>query len=142
VPVIFNDADEVSFLSASLIERRPPTGLKEIDVNISGVALLNSEIHQGGLQPLLNGKVIGARPATSGGEKENEGGALLTQIPSFKRSMSGKLPMATQRGKRNTVVGAIEGRENVHPQSNGNFSQSVGAGAGGRRRSPRTAGGS
>jgi len=140
VPVVFNDVpgDEVSFPpSTSLLERRPTIGgLREIDVNISSTGLLNSDFHHSSLQslePVLsNGK--GVRPNTSGGEREN---GALPQIPSFKRTMSGKLPLAVQKsgGKRNTV--AIEGRENVHP-TQGVFSQSVGVV--GRRRSPRTAG--
>lgn len=133
IPVVFNDApgDEVPFHpSASHLERRPTGGLREIDVNINA-GLLNSDFHQ--LQSVpSSGK--GVRPSTSGGEKEN---GPLPQIPSFKRSMSGKLPLVVQKsgGKRNTM--AVEGRENVQPVQ-GAFSQSVGVG--GRRRSPRTGG--
>jgi kinesin family protein 11 len=135
IPVVFNDAsgDEVPFNPyASLLERRPTTGLREIDVNISSAGLLNSDFQLQSLQSVPSGK--GVRPSTSGVEKEN---AALPQIPSYKRSMSGKLPLAVQKsdGKRNTV--AVEGRENVQPAL-GAFSQSVGAG--GRRRSPRTVG--
>jgi kinesin family protein 11 len=84
----------------------------------------------------------GRRPtgglSTSGGETQKENNAL-PQIPSFKRSMSGKLPLAVQRsgGKRNTVAAAPDGRENV-ALAPAAFSQSVGVG--GRRRSPRTGG--
>jgi hypothetical protein len=131
IPVVFNDApgDEVAFHpSASHHALRPTGGLREIDANIPA-GLLNSDFHQP-LQAVQSGK--GVRPSTSGGEKEN---GPLPQMPSFKRSMSGKLPLAVQKsgGKRNTV--AIEGRENVNPSLPA-FSQSVG----GRRRSPRTGG--
>ena len=137
IPVVFNDApgDEMPLNpTASPLERRPTSGLREIDVNISSTGSLIPDFHQNtSLHPLSSsGKVV--KPSTACGEKEN---GSLPQIPSFKRSMSGKLPMAVQRsgGKRNTV--AVEGRENMLP-AQGTFSQSVGAG--GRRRSPRTAG--
>ena len=136
IPVVFNDGpgDDVPFNPSTSLLGRPMAGLREIDVNISSAGLLNSDFYQIQSLPSVPSSGKGVRASTSGGEKENP----LPQIPSFKRSMSGKLPLALQKsgGKRNTVA-AVEGRENVQP-GQGAFSQSVGAG--GRRRSPRTAG--
>lgn len=129
IPVVFNDGPGDDDTTSSFRERgrRPTGGLREIDANIL-------DFH---LQAMpSSGKSV--RPSTSGGETQKENNAL-PQIPSFKRSMSGKLPLAVQRsgGKRNTVAAALEGRENVIPAPAA-FSQSVGVA--GRRRSPRTAG--
>lgn len=136
IPVVFNDGpgDDVPFNPSTSLLGRPMAGLREIDVNISSAGLLNSDFYQIQSLPSVPSSGKGVRASTSGGEKENP----LPQIPSFKRSMSGKLPLPLQKsgGKRNTVA-AVEGRENVQP-AQGAFSQSVGVG--GRRRSPRTAG--
>jgi kinesin family protein 11 len=137
IPVVFNDGPGDQVTNPSEFQervRRRTGGLREIDANIINVGLLNSELHHQSLQSIpSSGK--GVRPSTSGGENQKENNAL-PQIPSFKRSMSGKLPLAVQKsgGKRNTVA-ASEGRENVNP-AQAAFSQSVG----GRRRSPRTGG--
>ena len=137
IPVVFNDGPGDQVHSPSEFQergRRQTGGLREIDANIINASLLNSDLHHQSLQSMPSGGK-GVRPSTSGGENQKENNAL-PQIPSFKRSMSGKLPLAVQKsgGKRNTVA-ASEGRENVIP-AQAAFSQSVG----GRRRSPRTGG--
>jgi kinesin family protein 11 len=137
IPVVFNDGpgDEVPFNPPASLLARPTGGLREIDVNISSAGLLNSDFHQHQALPSVPSSGKGVKLSTFGGEKENPS----SQIPSFKRSTSGKLPLASQKsgGKRNTVA-AVEDRENIQPAQSA-FSQSVG-GIGGRRRSPRTAG--
>lgn len=119
VPVIFNDAptssDEVIVLTPSTeeVERKPTIGLREIDINIAGS--LSSE-H---LQQSVSGVALGAAKYES-----------LSQLPSLKRSMSGKIPQpkSAKTSKMGSVM-VLEGREN----STQLFSQSIG-----RRRSPRT----
>jgi kinesin family protein 11 len=121
IPVIFNDVpaadNEVPFLSQHDgldMKSKPTSGLREIDANVSAGSLSNSEL-------LRN-----ASGAASGEQSKVE---LLPQIPSFKRSMSGKLPLP-KSAKKPVVshVVALEGRENEKL-----FSQSTG-----RRKSPRT----
>jgi len=113
IPVIFNDAPstQIRDFSASLPasssrpgdgeHQRPTTsggtGLREIDVNVN--------VHN----------------ISNGGNEEQ-----VNQIPSFKRSVSGKLPVL-KSGKKNAVVPA-EGRENTNLLSQSST---------GRRRSPR-----
>lgn len=136
IPVVFNDGpgDEVATHSEFHERgRRRTGGLREIDANIINAGLPHSDFHN----PSIPSSGKGVRPGTSGGDHQKENNAL-PQIPSFKRSMSGKLPLAVQKsgGKRNTVA-ASESRENVNPGlGQAAFSQSVG----GRRRSPRTGG--
>jgi len=116
VPVIFNDApassNEVIVLTPStdVVERKPTGGLREIDINIAGS--LSSE-H---LQQSVSG-------AASGVAKYEP----LPQIPTLKRSISGKIPHP--KSAKTASVVALEGRENNVQL----FSQSTG-----RRRSPRT----
>jgi len=116
IPVIFNDAqsirsDEVIVLTPSTDgEYKPTGGLREINVNISAGSL-NSEHLQNVSDAVSD--AVRCEP--------------LPEIPSFKRSISGKLTLPKSTKKSNVVV--LEGREN----STQLFSQSAG-----RRRSPRT----
>jgi kinesin family protein 11 len=117
IPVIFNDApsgsDEVTTPSEEG-DRRPTGGLREIDANISAGSLSSEALHQN-----VSGGALGT-------VKHSNGDGPLPQIPSFKRSTSGKLPLPKSAKK---PVVALEGRENNTQL----FSQSTG-----RRRSPRT----
>jgi kinesin family protein 11 len=127
IPVVFNDCpgDEVACTPPELLERKPTGGLREIDVNINA-GLLNSDLHHQSNGPnAAPGTVV--RPSPSVGDK-----TAVPQILSFKRSGSGKLPLAAQKagGKKNVLV--AEGRENANPMQD-MLSQSTG-----RRRSPRT----
>lgn len=127
VPVVFNDSagDEVAFTPPELLERKPTGGLREIDANINA-GLLSSELHHQSSNG-SNAAPDTARPSPSGDEN-----AALAQIPSFKRSAAGKLPVAVQKsgGKKSVLI--AEGRENATPMQDV-FSQSTA-----RRRSPRT----
>jgi kinesin family protein 11 len=112
IPVIFNDSPIEGVTSPSGF-RRTASGLREVDVNINAGSL-NTELAQS-----LSSSI--SRPLTSAGP--------LPQIPSFKRSTSGK---GLQKGGKKSMPSiALEGRENAPLQAV--FSQSVG-----RRRSPRT----
>lgn len=113
IPVIFNDAtaDEVNPQSEDGESRKKPTsGLREINANINAGSLNSLELH---------------RSAQGAAFEERSKVEQLPQMPSFKRSMSGRLPMPKSAKKTVTSVVALEGRENERPST-------------GRRRSPRT----
>lgn len=123
MPVIFNDAtptsaEEVALLpsSSETESKRPTGGLREINVNILNAASLNS--------------AASPEDGVSGSANSTDNSTTVTQIPTFKKSVSA---MKVPQLKKKASMMALEGRENVAP---GMFSQSTG-----RRRSPRTGGG-
>ncbi|PQE17798.1 putative kinesin-related bimC protein [Rutstroemia sp. NJR-2017a BVV2] len=120
-PGVYNDStpsanDEVACVPSSDTDSKP-TGLREIDVNISA-GTLSSDSQNFNQSQVSNGSVRSVDLDDMG--------------PPFKKQATGRLPMP-RATKKSTVV-ALEGRENALP-SPGTFSQSTG-----RRRSPRTAG--
>jgi kinesin family protein 11 len=120
-PGVYNDTtpsanDEVACVPSSDTESKP-TGLREIDVNIS-VGTLSSDNQNFNQSQVSNGSVRSVDLDDMG--------------PPFKKQGTGRLPMP--RATKKTTMVALEGRENALP-SPGTFSQSTG-----RRRSPRTAG--
>ncbi|KAG4025801.1 hypothetical protein MFRU_050g00180 [Monilinia fructicola] len=121
IPMVYNDSTptgdkEVAFVPIAEPENKP-TGLREIDVNISA-GTLNSET-QSLSQSLMSNSSVNS--------VDSDGSA-----PPFKKQATGKIPKP-RLSKKPSVV-ALEGRENTLLGSE-LFAQSTG-----RRRSPRTAG--
>lgn len=138
VPVVFNDSPA--------LEQRLVTPTMSTDGDNGSVTEITPT-----LIPTLRelDRNISSLPIASSTEMVIDQSAKLVaasnSIPLFKRSVSGIRPPASSAGKglkRATVGGGIvgEGRENVAPELN--LGRSVGPGGGGRRRSPRMAGGS
>ncbi|RDW75913.1 kinesin-domain-containing protein [Coleophoma crateriformis] len=130
LPTIFNDVvmsggEEVALIpSSSEAEVGKPTiGLREIDINT---------LSSGGLLDCPSENAVNG---TVKSNDDDSNSSNMTQLPMFKKSVfsnnSNRIPMPKLTKKPSVV--ALEGRENV-PSA---FSQSIG-----RRRSPRTAGGS